>query len=194
MRLKPEVQLKTLWYLSWAVVFCPGIIFFLIMLFFANRLVFGICLAAWLVLLIPVLFWIPKAYRIVEYVIDDDSIKMQAGVVWKKNVTVPYTKITNIDITSGPIQRKFNIGTIHVQTAGYGGQQGQKAELKINGVKEAGKLRDIIIDRIGSYRNSYQKKAMEAGRIQEEKIGSGNNLILKDILDELKNIGKKLEK
>jgi uncharacterized protein len=100
----------------------PGFCALAYFIFFADKLIIGICFACWILAFIPVLFWIPKAYRILEYFIDDDSIKMQAGVVWKKNVTVPYEKITNIDVTSGPVQRKFNVGTIHVQTAGYGGQ------------------------------------------------------------------------
>ena len=139
MKLKPETKLKTLWYLTWAVLFFPGIVLLIILFFFVDKLIIGIYFACWIAVFIPILFWIPKAYRVVEYFIDDDSIKMQARVVWKKNVTVPYAKITNIDITSGPIQRKFKVGTVHVQTAGYGGQQGQKAELKINGVKETEK-------------------------------------------------------
>jgi uncharacterized protein len=193
MEIKPETQLKTLWYLSWVVAFCPIIILLLILFFFADKVIVGACTAAWLGIFIPILFWIPKAYRIVEYFIDDDSVKMQAGVVWKKNVTVPFMKITNIDITSGPIQRKFGVGTIHVQTAGYGGQQGQKSELKINGVKDTEKIRDIIIKNIKSYKISEDTDFKPAEILQERK-DSDNSLILNNILNELVNIRKKLEK
>jgi uncharacterized protein len=193
MEIKPEPQLKTLWYLSWAVAFCPVIILLLILLFFADKLIVGSFIAAWIIIFIPILFWIPKAYRIVKYFIDGDSVKMQAGVVWKKKVTVPFLKITNIDITSGPIQRKFGVGTIHVQTAGYGGQQGQKSELKINGVKDTEKIRDIIIENIKSYKGT-EDTAYKPGKNLQEAKAPDNALILDNILNELVNIRKKLEK
>ena len=175
---KPEVQLKTLWYLSWAVAFCPVIILLFILFFFAGKVIVGACFAAWLAIFIPILFWIPKAYHIVEYFIDDNSVKMQAGVVWKKNVAVPYMKITNIDIMSGPVQRKLGVGTIHVQTAGYGGQQGQKSELKINGVKETEKIRDTIIDYITEYRKDSEKINLKTGEKPQEKRDYDNSIIL----------------
>jgi hypothetical protein len=196
MKIKPEPQLKTLWYLTWIVIFFPGIVFWILMIFFVNKLAFSICLGVWCATFIAVAFWIPKAYQAVEYFIENDSLKMQAGVVWKKNITIPYSKITNIDITSGPMQRKFGVATIHVQTAGYGGQQGQKPELKINGIKDPIKIRDIIIENI---RNS--EKGFEAVRTidknKEFQISDNldsQSMILKDILNELKNISKKLEK
>jgi membrane protein YdbS with pleckstrin-like domain len=195
-RIKPEQQLKTLWYLTWLIIFFSGIVFWILMIFFVNKLAFGICLAVWCAIFISIAFWIPKAYQAVEYFIEKDSLKMQAGVVWKKNITIPYSKITNIDITSGPMQRKFGIGTVHVQTAGYGGQQGQKPELKINGIKETIKIRDTIIQQISSQRKSFGVNITPA---EDNELPKGNSpenqaMILKDILSELKNINKKLQK
>lgn len=197
MRVKPEQQLKTIWYLNWVLVFCAGIVFWVLMIFFVNEIIYSICLGAWFVILIPVLFWIPKAYNIVEYFIENDSVKMQAGVVWKKNVIVPYSKVTNLEITSGPMQRKFGVGTIHMQTAGYGGQQGQKPELKINGIKETFNIRDIILEHIGSYRKNIEavRDTDRESRFQGKEILTDGELpVLKDILSELKEISKKLEK
>ncbi|MFQ5917784.1 MAG: PH domain-containing protein [Candidatus Binatia bacterium] len=71
--------------------------------------------------MVPILLWIPAFYKSLEYIIDSDSVKIRKGVFWRKRVAVPYQKITNVDITQGPVQRMFNIGTIHVQTAGAGG-------------------------------------------------------------------------
>ena len=203
MKLKPEEQLKTLWYINWLIVFVLGLVLWVLLIFLVNPLIFVICLGVWFLVMIPVLFWIPKAYQMLEYSIEEDSAKMKEGVFWKKNVTVPYLKITNVDITHGPIQRALGIGVIHVQTAGAGGQQGQKAELKINGVKDLEELRDKILRNIKDYHSSRSRDiekppAQTGGKTgSKESISPGvvsrDSLILNKILQELSAIRKKLE-
>lgn len=89
----------------------------------------------------------------------------------------------------------LGVGTIHIQTAGYSGQQGRKAELKMNGIKETEKIRDIIIGHIGHYRRSYEeRKDIKAEKFEEKRDLSDALIILKNISDELINISKKVEK
>ena len=151
--------------------------------FFAGEIVilFGVFLFIWLVIMILVAIWIPAAFKALEYTIDDDGVKMHGGVVWKKFVTVPYSKITNVDITRGPLQRLFNIGTIHVQTAGAAGKQGEKAELKLAGIRDLEKVREVIIENIKDL--NYPG----SGRTKKE-IPSGDETVSKDILSELRDI------
>ena len=129
--LKPKKEQRTLWLITLAIIFVFGTPFWIVIPFFAGEIVilFGVFLFIWLVIMILTAIWIPAAFKALEYTIDEDGVKMKGGVVWKKYVTVPYSKITNVDITRGPLQRLFNIGTIHVQTAGAAGKQGEKAEL-----------------------------------------------------------------
>jgi len=121
MIVKPEKEQKTLWIIDWIVPSVLGLVLWIVLLFLVDKLIFGICLALWLVLMFAILLWIPAFYRSLEYVVDSDSVRMKKGVFWRKRVAVPYPKITNVDVTQGPIQRMFSIGTIHVQTAGAGG-------------------------------------------------------------------------
>ena len=72
---------------------------------------------------------------------------MVRGVFWKKNITVPFTKITNVDVTQGPLQRLFNIGTINVQTAGAGGAQGARPELVFVGTRDLEGIKETIMER-----------------------------------------------
>jgi membrane protein YdbS with pleckstrin-like domain len=198
MKFKPESQLKTLWYIIWMIAFVLGLIVWLFCIFFINPFIFSICLAVFFVIMILVLFWIPRAYRVLEYSLEDDSVKMQEGVVWKKNTTVPYLKITNVDITQGPIQRVLGIGVIHVQTAGAGGQQGQKAELKINGVKNLDELRDKILESIKTYHlnktQEIEKPLLKPGdRVFQKKDIDVSTRLLGEILEELSSIRKQIE-
>jgi len=189
-KLKPEKELKTLWIITWVVSLIMGIIFLVIMAFGVDLLIFGISIFTWIVIMILVIIWIPAAFKALEYYIDDEGVKMKGGVVWKRHVTIPYLKITNVDVTQGPVQRYYNIGTIHVQTAGAGGKQGEKAELKINGIRDLEKVRDIIIGRVKDSTYHLSRAVESKERIQPvEKIS-----VFEDILKELKEIKKLLGK
>ena len=187
---RPERAQKTLWTITWIVIFVIGILSFLALLITAGPLVFGLCILAWLIIMIPIIIWIPIAFRALEYYIDSEGVKMKGGVIWRKYVTVPYSKITNVDVTQGPLQRYCNIGTIHIQTAGAGGQQGAKAELKLNGIRKLEEIRDIIIKNVKSisYLYSNNKKP------EKEIIADGKSPVLESMLEELKAIRKGLEK
>jgi uncharacterized protein len=188
-RLKPEKELQTLWILSWVVMLVIGILFLIFFIFSAGILITAILVSGWVVVMIPIIIWIPYAFKALEYYIDDEGVKMKGGVIWKKFVTVPYHKITNVDITQGPMQRYYNIGTIHVQTAGAGGQQGQKAELKMLGIRELEEIRNAIVSRLKdstyslSNVNPEEKKARPA-----ESDAVNKSSIFEEILNELREI------
>ncbi|MFA5015393.1 MAG: PH domain-containing protein [Actinomycetota bacterium] len=189
-KLKPEKELKTLWTIAWVVSLVLGIILLALLAIKAAPWIVGVSIAGWIIIMIPVIIWIPAAFRVLEYSIDDEGVKMRGGVVWKKQVTVPYSKITNVDITQGPLQRYYNIGTIHVQTAGAGGKQGEKAELKVNGIRKLEEVRDIIIRKVKD--STY----LAAGEVksQEETLSAGKTSVFNDMLEELKEIKRLLKK
>lgn len=108
------------------------------------NIILGIIMGAVLFILLLVLLWIPAFFRSLEYSIDTDAVSGKKGVFWRKTVTIPYYKITNIDITQGPVQRWLGIGTIHCQTAGFAGPQGQRAELRLLGLKDLEGVKEMI--------------------------------------------------
>ena len=185
LELRPEKEQRTLWLITWAVIFIIGTCAWIILLVLIgeNIILFGSFLFIWLIVMILIAIWIPVAFRALEYTIDSDGVKMKGGVVWKKHVTVPYSKITNVDITRGPLQRYYNIGTMHVQTAGAAGKQGEKAELKLSGIRELDKVRETIIENIKDL--NYPAGDRKKSRTEEP---AGTDTIFKDILSELKGI------
>ena len=92
--------------------------------------------------------WIGAYHGSLEYVIDDDAVRAQGGVYWRKTVAVPYSKITNIDVTQGPLQRKYGLSTVHVQTAGAGGPSAARAELTLEGLKNAEEVKEAILEKV----------------------------------------------
>ena len=193
---KPEKEQKTLWFVGWAVPFVLGLALWVILPLTIDKLIkynrggnlFGLCVIGWLILMVPILLWIPAFYRSLEYTVDSDSVKMKKGVFWRKHVIVPYTKITNIDVTQGPIQRMLNIGTIYIQTAGAGGTQGAQAELTLLGVRDLQGLKDTIMERVRGYTISEPEK------VKKEVVQESDSVIFKKMLRELTAIHEALEK
>ena len=92
--------------------------------------------------------WIGAYHASLEYVVDADAVKAQGGVFWRKSVAVPYSNITNIDVTQGPLQRRYGLSTVHVQTAGAGGPSAARAELCLHGLKNAEEVKEAILAKL----------------------------------------------
>jgi membrane protein YdbS with pleckstrin-like domain len=189
-KLKPEKEQRNLWIISWIVSLITGSLVWIVLSVTVDLFIFLMAALGWLVIMVPIIIWIPAAFRALEYYIDDEGVKMKGGVIWKKHVTVPYPKITNVDVTQGPLQRKYNIGTIHIQTAGSGGKQGEKAELRMQGIRELERIRKLIIGRIKD--PSYHLGSVI--RKEEESIRSENISVFKDMLEELEEIKSLLKR
>ncbi len=190
LKLKPEREQRTLWIITWVVFFILGIILWIVMSIVVDFLIYGIVFILWFLVMIPIIVWIPFAHKALEYSVDDEGINMRGGVIWKKHVTVPYSKITNVDVAQGPMQRYYSIGTIHIQTAGSAGKQGEKAELRMSGIRELEKVRSLIIKKLVGSENA-SGRAPGAGNIagQAEKVP-----VFTDMLKELKEIKGLLKK
>jgi hypothetical protein len=185
---KPEKEQETLWFIVWAIPFVLGLILWVVLLLTIDKFIFGLCVVGWLILMVPILLWIPAFYRSLEYVVDSDSVKSKKGVFWRERVIVPYTKITNIDVTQGPIQRMLNIGTIYIQTAGAGGTQGAQAELTLLGVRDLQGLKDTIMERVRGYTISRPEE------VKKEVVEESDSRTLRRMLKELTAIREVLEK
>lgn len=80
------------------------------------------------------------------YTLRDKDILYKQGIWWQKRTGVSFKRIQHIDITHGPIERKFDLATIKFFTAG-----GTMADLSVSGLPKpfAEKMRSIIMDKIG---------------------------------------------
>ena len=114
-------------------------------------------------------FWIPKYYSSISYVFTQSEIVVERGVWWKHKSTVPYNRITNIDIVQGPVSRRFGLGNVRVQTAGYSvtGSYGRVAEASIFGVKNFEEIRDFIINLVRGLRPVAVEAGVEAAAPEE---------------------------
>jgi len=179
-------------FLSWLIVFvivepaiAAGIIFVPDP---GGRIAFSVIGGIFTTVMILVAAWIPHFFRSLEYAVDDDEVRMRLGVFWKRRVTVPFRKITNVDITEGPLQRHFGIATIHIQTAGAGGQQGGRAELRMAGVRDADGIRERILSRLRPVTPAAQTNGADATPEKRDEAE-----LLAAILDEIRELRKSME-
>ncbi len=62
--------------------------------------------------------WPEIAYRYASYRVDDNGIEIRDGVLWRKVTNVPRSRVQHTDVSQGPLQRKYGLGTLVIHTAG----------------------------------------------------------------------------
>ncbi|HSP91720.1 MAG TPA: PH domain-containing protein [Vicinamibacterales bacterium] len=62
--------------------------------------------------------WPARTYAHTFYRVDEQGIEIRRGVYWRVVINVPKSRVQHIDVTQGPIDRRFELGTLVVHTAG----------------------------------------------------------------------------
>jgi len=133
-------------------------------------------------------FWIPRFYSSISYLLGDSDIVVERGVWWKRKSIVPYNRVTNIEVTQGPLSRQFALGKVSIQTAGFssGGSGGtaKVAEAVVFGVKNFEEVKEFILAKVKRAR----PVAVEA-EAESPPVGDVSG----KILEELKRVREILE-
>lgn len=69
------------------------------------------------------LVWMPLRWPEIEhrhasYRVDDQGIEIRKGVVWRKVINVPRSRVQHTDVSQGPLERGYGLGTLVIYTAG----------------------------------------------------------------------------
>lgn len=62
--------------------------------------------------------WPALAYRHASLRVDVQGIEIRRGVVWRNVIAVPRSRVQHIDVSQGPLERLFGLGTMRIYTAG----------------------------------------------------------------------------
>lgn len=62
--------------------------------------------------------WPPLHYRYTSYKLDAQGIEIRSGVLWRTVLTVPRSRVQHIDVSQGPLERSYGLGTLVIYTAG----------------------------------------------------------------------------
>jgi len=192
-----DSELKRLYLVYFAIVVVGGFLWWMVPVVvfavFSFEMWIGVaitlsCFVPILIVAGVTLYWIPKFYSSITYTLEDDKITVTKGVWWKTKSFVPYNRITNINIYQGPISRRFGLGKLSIQTAGFSGtsSSGAKvAEAVVFGVKNFEEIKDVIITFV---------RGMKPEAIEAEAEVKPSKDINQQILAELRKIRKAVEK
>jgi membrane protein YdbS with pleckstrin-like domain len=102
-----------------------GVLMTLIPAFFASGLAarfgaFGLFASVLIIAVGLTLSWVwpPAYYRRLRFGIDASGIAIERGILWRSRITVPRVRIQHTDVSQGPLQRRFGVGTLKLYTAG----------------------------------------------------------------------------
>lgn len=57
-------------------------------------------------------------YKAYTYTLLDVGLRINKGVFWQQQHTVPRNRVQHIDITSGPLERRYDLSKLILHTAG----------------------------------------------------------------------------
>jgi membrane protein YdbS with pleckstrin-like domain len=86
--------------------------------------------------------WPPIEFRHMSYRVDRDGIEIRHGVFWRTVISVPRSRVQHLDVSQGPLQRSFGLGTLRIYTAGT-----EHAQVDLAGLEHtrALRIRDFLL-------------------------------------------------
>jgi hypothetical protein len=76
-------------------------------------------------------------YRHTTWRIDDVGLTIRTGVVWRAEISVARSRVQHIDVSQGPMERRFGLATLSIYTAGT-----QHSQVSLDGL-ESGAARAV---------------------------------------------------
>jgi membrane protein YdbS with pleckstrin-like domain len=86
--------------------------------------------------------WPAISHRHKSYTVNAASIEIRSGVVWRKVISVPRTRVQHTDVSQGPLERRFDLGTLVIYTAGT---EHSKIDLRGLAHDRASMIRDHLL-------------------------------------------------
>jgi hypothetical protein len=101
-------------------------------------------------------------YELRWYIVTDRSLRIRSGLWTVQETTMSFANLQQVAITQGPLERLLRISNVRVESAGGGGKtaasgEGDDSGLHsgvFQGVENAEQIRDLILDRLRSFRES----------------------------------------
>ena len=91
--------------------------------------------------------WPEIEHRHKSYRVDEHGVEIRGGVVWRQVINVPRSRVQHTDVSQGPFERSYGLGTLSIFTAGT-----DHARVDLSGLDHATALaiRDHLLPRGGA--------------------------------------------
>lgn len=123
--------------------------------------IFLLILAVVIVVLISIIvIWAIMFYNRYLFCIGGDAVYINRGILWKRNVVIPYERIQHTSITRGPIDILLGLHILNIFTAGTGsvgarfggGASAFAAEGSIPGLADPKPFQDAVMAKVRALR------------------------------------------
>ena len=83
-------------------------------------------------------------YRYTSYCVDAGGICIRRGIFWRTVISVPRSRVQHTEVSQGPLERKYGLGTLTIHTAGV-----NHAMVSLTGLsfERAQQIRDFLLPR-----------------------------------------------
>ena len=138
-----------------------------------------------LIVFIMFQLYLPAYVKTLKYELSSEDLRAQGGVFWKKKKVIPFHKITNLNTLQGPLERRFGLGHLNVQTAGHGAST--SPEGKLIGLDEFDAIKEEVMAKVRLMKS-------EATMLDDKPPERTQQQLLKEMLQVLSRIEKNLQK
>lgn len=76
------------------------------------------------------------AFERTRWALTDEGFEILRGIVWRHHIAIPAARVQHVDVSQGPLQRIYDLGTITLHTAGTA-----NASVELGGLEHAVALR-----------------------------------------------------
>ena len=184
--LKPHPNMVKLYYcylvvgivagiLSWALPVGLAIYFFepaffpIYLLIVAVPTVLTVALAA---------IWIPLYHRSLEYRIDEDTVYAKRGVWWVRESRIPISRVNDVVLSQGPLQRIFGLASLGFHTAAIGMPAPEVQFINIS-VEDAERIRNMTLELIRREKPRVERKEKTVEELMLEELRTIRELLEK---------------
>ena len=131
-------------------------------------------------------------YRTLTYRFDDEGVTMSWGAVFKREISLTYSRIQDIHVQSNAVERSLGLARLLVQTA----SGSAKAEMKVEGLLELSAVRNFMYGRMRGARAGAPAAALAGATAGPVAEGDAAALAstLREIARELAAVRSELER
>lgn len=121
-----------------------GVVFSLIawIPFWMKASIAGAAFVAAVLLFVLLMWWPSIAWRHIRWRVGETGFEINRGVFWKHRIGIPWARVQHADVSQGPLERVFELGSLTIHTAGT-----QDASISLEGLRHADAMivRDYVM-------------------------------------------------
>lgn len=158
------------------------------------------------VIFIIIIIWAIMFYNRYMFRIGEDAVYINRGILWKRNVVIPYERIQHTSVTRGPVDMLLGLHILNLFTAGTGSVGARfggvasafAAEGSIPGLGDPKPFQDAIMSKVHALRGdglgAPSPRPREPIASTSEKVIPAQSTTQDEMLKELRKIREILEK